>query len=59
MGHGEKSWAILLDLQAQAETVGRAVIGFSLKVDLDNVLSVLTRNSKAVVKLSNIVGSIN
>ena len=37
----------------QVETVVRtdwAVIGFALKINLDDVLSVLTRNFKAVVK---------
>ena len=35
-----------------------AVIGFSLKVNFDDVLSVVTRNSKTLVKYSDIVGSI-
>ena len=42
------------------ETVVRthwAVISFSLENNFDDVFSVLTRNSKAAVKLYNIVGS--
>ena len=33
----------------------RAIIGFSLKVNFDDAFSVPTRNSKAAVKLSDIV----